>query len=119
MAGILRLAMAGSRQLISRNIRITLEQLIERSLKTCEARRIDAVRQVKSDRPNGSLVSDAKTNGVNHVVEIPQIALACAEGDATKVVINVSRVVEDDSVDVIAEQGESKFESVEQQGVAA
>ena len=103
MADILRLAAAATRRLIVRNIRITLQQLVECSLKTYEAWRIDTVGQVKPDRPYGSLVPDAKSDGVDHVIKVLQIALTRAEGEAAEVPENVSGVVKNYAVNVIAQ----------------
>jgi hypothetical protein len=103
VADILRLATAGTRQLIGRNIRITLQQFAQRSLKTYEAWRIDTVGQVQPDRPNGSLVPDAEAGCVDHVVEVLEIPLAHAKGEAAEVPEDISHIVENDAVDVLAE----------------
>ena len=114
MADVLRLATAGSWQLISGDIGITLKQLAKCSLKTYETRRIDAVGEVKPNWPDWSFVPDAKADGVDHVIEVLQTALTRAKRQAAEVSENISRVVEDDTIDVFAEQRKSKFERVEE-----
>jgi len=100
---VLGLAATGSRQLISGNIGITLKQLVEGSLETYKARWIDTVSQVKPDWPYGGLVADAEADCVDHVIEVLEIALAHAKGEAAEVLENIPHIVEDDAVDVIAE----------------
>ena len=114
MADVLRLATARIRQLSCRNTGITLKQLVECSLKTDVARRIDAVGEVKSDRPNGSFVPYAEADGVNHIIEVLEIALSHAERETAEIPEDVSCIVKEYAVDVVAEQGEPKFDGIEE-----
>jgi hypothetical protein len=103
VAYVLRLATACSRQLISGDLGVTFKQFVECSLKTYKAWRIDAVSQVKPDWAHGSFVSDAKSDSMNHVVEVLEIMLAHTEGEAAEAPEDVSGVVKDYAVDVFPE----------------
>jgi len=117
MAGALCLTAARIRQLICGNSRIALKQLVRCPLKTHEARRINAVSQIQADWSDGSLIADAKAYRMDHVGEILEIALAHAKGNASQILEDIPRIMKDDTVYVVAQKGESKFEGVEKGSV--
>ena len=95
------------------------DQFLVSSLQAEIGRRIDAVGQVDADRADGRAVADAEAGGVHHVIEILHVALVDAEGDAAEVAVDVAHVVENDAVDVVAQQREAQLGGVEEQRVAA
>src|SRR5258708_5726297 len=107
MADALRHTLAGARQLRHGNIRVALQKLLCRSFESDEPGRIDAVRQVRANRTDRCLVTNAEAGRVDHVVEVLQIALLRPEGDAPDAAIDIAGVVKQDAADVFSEQGKA------------
>src|SRR4051794_5553688 len=83
------------------------------------SRRIDAVGEVYADRAYGRAVSNTEPDGMHHVIEVLIIALASAKGDAAKILVDISHVMENDAIDVIAHQRKTQLGAVEQERIAA
>src|SRR5215472_17290452 len=99
--------------------RAVVDQIQVRPFQTIECRRIQTVSQIQTHRPNGRAIPDAEPDGLHHVVEVLQVALVKAERDAAQVRIDIAHVMDQHTMDVIADQREMKLGGVEQQGIAS
>src|SRR6185437_14754653 len=119
MAGTLLNAAAGWRQLARRQIRITLQQVLNRPLEPYETGRVENIGQIDANRADGSFISNAKSGRLHHRVEMLQIALMVPEGDVANALVDISGVFKEDASDVVAKQRKAELHVVEQQGVSA
>src|SRR5665213_1412390 len=81
----LRHAHAKRRILAGRKIGIAGKQLIAGSAESHKARGIGAVTEIETDGTHGSLIADAKTDGLHHVVEVLIGTLTETEADLVNV----------------------------------
>src|SRR5258706_6778947 len=95
------------------------EKLIERALKSKEARRIRAQAEIDAKRSNRGAITDSETGVLHHVIEILEITLPEPEVDIAQLGVNVPHVVEQNASDVIANQWKTQLGGVEQQRIAA
>src|SRR6185437_5647322 len=97
---------------------VGIEEILQRSFITPEARRVGAEGKIHANRPNRSVIADAESNRVNHVVEILEIILPEPKADVTNVAVDVSGILKQHAANVIANQRESEFQVIHQHGVA-
>src|SRR5581483_8091759 len=75
MTGVLLHRCAEARQRTLRQVGVALHQLLHRAVEADKRRRVNAVRQVESQRAHGRSVADAEADGVHHVVEVLEVVL--------------------------------------------
>src|SRR5579885_3506876 len=116
----LRFALSAKRrQLVRGKVGVALEQFLSGSLKSDEAGRVDGVGEIHADGPDGRAVADAESDGVDHVIEILEIALPRAEGNILEGVVNIACILEQHALNVFADEWKTQFEAVDQEGVSA
>src|SRR5664280_1275758 len=79
MAHALRHALAGDAGRRGAGVHARVDQVLQASFEAKEARRINAVRQVDADGPDGRTVANPEAHGVDHVIEILKRALFHSE----------------------------------------
>src|SRR5256885_6888798 len=76
------LKMADALQSLNRRI---IEKIPIGSLQAIKCRGIEAVSDVQPDGSHGRAIADAEADGLDHVVEVGDVALFVTEGDASQV----------------------------------
>src|SRR5450432_3023115 len=81
--------------LAGRKIRVTGEQLIAGSVEPHKSRRIGAVTEIEPNRTHRSLITDANSDGLHHVVKVSIGTLTETEIDLGNVGIDVAHIVKE------------------------
>ena len=95
------------------------EKLLVSALQAVKRGRIDTVGEIHPKRAQRSPVANSEARRVHHVIEIGQVLLMRAKRDTVQSGIDIPQVMEQDAADVVANQRETYFGAVEQQGIAA
>ena len=103
MTDVLCLPLASLRELRRRQVGIALKQVVQRSLKSDEAGRIDAVCEVQTDRANGRLVANPEAYSMHHVIEILEVSLPKTKVDIAQFGVDIAHIVEQNAAKVIAD----------------
>src|ERR1017187_9565249 len=111
MAHALHHALAGD---AGAGVHAGVDQVLQASFETKEARRVDAVRQVHPDGADGRTIANPEAHGLNHVIEILKVALAHAEREIAEAGIGVTGIVKQHAADVLAHQREAQLGLVEE-----
>src|SRR5258706_7496945 len=98
---------------------LSSQQLIAGALESEEARRIGAHSEVRANGSDRSVIADAEADVVHHVIEVLKTALTEAETDIADVGVHIAHVVKQHAAHVVAEQRETQFRGMEQQGISA
>src|SRR5579863_333786 len=106
-------------KLTRRQVRITRQELLHGALKSVEAGRINAIREIYPYRTYGSFITDSETHRVHHIVEVIEVPLVKAERDIFDAGVNVSGIVEQNAADILANQRKAQFDIADEDGVAA
>src|ERR1035437_2200372 len=114
MAHALHDALAGDAGRRGAGVHTRVDQVLEASFEAKEVRRIDAVRQVDADGPDGRTVANPEAHRVNHVIEILKRALVHAEREIAEAGIGVSGVMKQHAGDIVADQREAQLDLIEQ-----
>src|SRR5882724_10967947 len=88
-------------------------------LESDEGRRINAVCQIYAKGPDRGAVTNPKTDGMHHVVEVLQVALLLPQGEVAPARINIAQIMKRDAADIFADQRKAQFRLIEQQRRAA
>src|SRR5215472_16665427 len=92
-----------------------LHQLGVTAAEAVVLRRVDAVSQINADGSYRRLIAYAEAGGVNHVIEISDIALMHAERQAAGVGVDVTGIFKQNPVNIGAVEREAQFQAVEEQ----
>ena len=114
MADALGRALTGFWQLFWRKIRVTCQQILERSGEAHEPGRVDAVGEVGAYGSDRRFVADPEADRVNHIVEILIPVLIEAHRDISDTSVHIASVVEENAADIVAEEGEPRLDIAEQ-----
>ncbi len=112
MADALRRALAITRQLGSRNIRIAVQYLGRSSGEANVARRIDAVGEVRANGPHRCAIADSEAHVMDHVAEILRIVLVETERYVTQALVNIAHVMKEHALDILPNKGEAQLDVV-------
>jgi hypothetical protein len=79
------------------------EVLLAGGFEADETGRVDAISEIDTEGADGGFITNPKADGVNHVIEILDVALRLPEGKMAHVGIDVAGVVEKDTADVFSD----------------
>src|SRR3954452_6712386 len=81
-------------------------------------RRVKTVSQVYPHRSHRSLVANAESRGLHHVIKIGDVPLPIAERYAADVRVDISQVVKEYAANVVADQRKAQLRRVKEQRIA-
>src|SRR5437016_561084 len=77
---------------LNRRNRGAVQQIQVGSLESVKRWRVQAVRQIQAHRTHRGLIANAESRRLHHIVEIREIALVIAEGNAAQVRVDVAEI---------------------------
>ena len=102
-----------------RIIGIAQQQLIAGSAESYKARGIGAVTEIEANGTHRGFITDAKPDGLHHVVEVLIGTLTETETDLVNVGIDVAHVVKEHAAYIVPDERETQLGLMEQEGVAS
>src|SRR5215469_11538051 len=98
-----------------REIGVAFQQLSRRPFEANKRRRIDGVCKISSNWTYRRLVAHAKPRRLNRVIEVPQVFLVEAQRKIPETAVNIPHVMEEDTLDVLANEREAQFDVIDEQ----
>ena len=105
--------------LLDGRYRCPVQVILLSSFQSKEPRCIRAKREVHSNRPNRCTIANSHPSRLHQVIEILQISLPESKAEITKPAINVPRIVENHTVQIIAIQRKAKLRVVNKKRITS
>ena len=116
-----------TRNTLIRNHAAPAKQLLATALEADKPRRVQTVAEIEPHGPHRRAIAQTETDRVDHVIKLiarrpagrRDGVLTAPKTDSMQTRIDVARVVEQDTADILADQREPQFHAVDEQGPAA
>src|SRR5579884_1827616 len=99
--------------MLDRRRRRVEQQLLICAFQSVKRRRIDAIGEVQPNGADRGLITDPKTGGVHHIIEVRQIILMDPERNRAETGVNISHVVKQHTLNVVSHERKTQFGGME------